>query len=458
MIDIRKIKVGDVCVYREKENGPEKYMIIKNSYVNNKADTSNLDGCLDGFVGIKVENINNFKDLGTGDMINYAQLDYIRFNSNIYFPVDKVVFISSFNCGGMIYRERVIDNMGNSEIITVVDVEVIGHLSDIQLAFMEMYRIFSTDEDFSHGRICDIDTIDLSEIECQLNTYIKFWKINQQCENIRMSRETNAYSITQHLESIIPQWIEKHIEKFSYDIPQPILPTGETDNELGEDYIEDIRYLEEGGIYQYFNPLNNTIKYIFIRQNPLTNKSNGELMQLDKNNNNNRIIFVSDVEIYHEEGLFVNSDIFSKSGTPIYGLYANKTPRGHIRFDNLFYISNDSRINLKTLRFKGTLHLKGNIKPYRFKLMRKLNMEECIIIDALSNYDLNGMIIDIDKINLSAVENNIEEIKKAKSEMHNANLSLSMHQENLIYKLLGKKQIDIPQRNQNTVTGTIIFL
>lgn len=449
-MDIRKLKVGDICKYIA--NGVERYMIIRESYVDETTDINTAHALWSIVKGLKIEDLNHFTDFNNRDNVDYTKLDYIRIADNIYFPVNNILFIT----GNL--AQDVVDYRS-----ATADIEVIGHLSNTQLVFMEMYRIFSLNENYSHGRICDIETSDISDTEISLNKYIECYKIKRQWENDRTNRvpdpdheafnkATDADATMRNLRNLIPEWIEKYHHRFSYGIPERI-PLKDIYNP-DEDYdVKDIRDFEDGAIYQFLDyPIEKggEIRYTFIKSNPTKNLSDDELERLCRNKSS-IIVFACYAPLYHEEGMFREWAMFSMHHNDIF----SDDDCGYFRIDDKFYIRNGDITNWVCRdreKFNEMLHAK------RFKLVKKIDPVQMAVVDIASNYHLNGKLIDLDKINVDMIKPDVEEIKILEDKISSMKLSITRHQYNVINTLFGNTYGTGIDKSHNDVDDVVAKL
>lgn len=431
-MDIRDLKIGDVCKYIA--NGVERYMIIEESYLDKKTDINTVYTLWSIMKGVKIEDISNFTDYGKREMVDYTNLDYIRFNGNIYFPADNTLLITMDAVKSVVDYKTMIG-----------DIEVIGHLSNIQLVFLYMYKIFSREKDYIHGRICDIETIDLSEIKDDLNKYIESYKIKYQWkidkdnkvpdpDHKNFDRATDAEATMRNFRKSIPEWIEEHEEhgdKFSYGIPNPT-PTKEI-YDPDEDYdVKDIRDFEVGAIYQYLDyPIEKggEIRYTFIKSNPTKNLSDEELETLYRNDEN-IIIFACDAHLYHEEGLFRERLMFNMHQIDRF----STKDYGYFRIDDRFYVANGGIANWVCRDPEG---VKEMLQAKRFKLVTKIDPVQMKVASIASEYDLNGKIIELDKIDVDLLKPDVEEIRNLEDKIATTKLAIAKHQCNVMNALFG---------------------
>ena len=428
-MNIANIKRGSVCKY--KVNGVDRYSIVL-GLLECPKESQGLESTqyytrLSILGGLKIENPDNFKDLLGYNMVDYRSLNYIRFDETLYFPINTI------DNRGDIYITNNEPALYGAYIIR--DIEIIGQLSFTQLVYMELYNQFSNHRKPSLGFVSDIEDVKNTELSMIIKRAVVSDNILSRHSNITIEcSHMVTTDIANKINATTPAWIENYVLTTAHLLPEPTSKDEKYDS--NKDYIKDIRDLKEGGIYSWRLP-NNYRFYIYIHHNPTENMSDTDFAEFNKNH---KLVNIDafNVELYHEEGIFIGSTLFNTENK--IKLYSRKP--NCIRIDNFFYILIKGRVNNISFRTNGkpccdTFGNFCDLKSQKCRFVRKLNSDQLIMARILHQHNMRGRIIDIDKLDYDIIRPDVQDLLQLETNLKSTVDSIHECTNNILTKVIG---------------------
>lgn len=437
--DIFNLKAGDICKYTIE--GVERYMIIMKCCCSSEENLSKYLTVWKILKGFKMTDVKHLEDLNERHNVDYSSVDYARVHGDLYFPIGNGDYVEM----------RHLSMFKNDKVKT--SIEVIDHLSDVRLQLIPMIHLTKSVENATHGKICDIDTMDISGIESDLKDYIECEKFKEEYKEhhgeegtkYTLENSVEANSKIREYDKSIPTWIDS---KFGKEIPVPV-PIEETFDPNRDYDVKDIRDFEAGALYEYLDaPIEKggEIKYTFIKSNPYRDMTDEELEKIK----DDVIVFACDAEMFRDEGIFREKDMFRKFD---HSKFVELNDYGWFRIMNRFYVPS---CGIQNWVWSGKENFAEKMEVCRPKLIAKISPSQLKLTNIAASYVLHDRAIDIDLIDTSVLDTELERIQKLERTILDSKRKIKKYSSNIMKKVFQGECVEEQEKGPVCSTRRLI--
>lgn len=417
--NIFDLKAGDICKYTI--DGVERYMIILSGCDTKEEDLSKYSTVWKILKGFKMTDVKHLEDLNERHNVDYSSVDYARVHGDLYFPIGNGVYVEM----------RHLSMFKNDKVKT--SIEVIDHLSDVRLQLIPMIHLTKSVENSAHGKICDIDTMDISEIESDLKDYIECEKFAAEYKE-HHGEESTIYTLENSVEvnskireytTSIPTWIDS---KFGNEIPAPV-PIEKIFDPNREYDVKDIRDFEAGALYEYLDaPIEKggEINYTFIKSNPYRNMTDEELEKIK----DDVVVFACEAQMFRDEGIFREQDMFRKFD---HSKFVELNDYGWFRIMNKFYVPS---CGIHNWVWSGKENFAEKMEVCRPKLVAKISPDQLKLTSIAGSYVLHDRAIDIDLIDTDSMDLELGRIQLLERTISDSKRKIKKYSSRIMKKVL----------------------